>query len=154
MTRSTHPVPRFRARSATTSYRPPAAARRRRRAVPPHEGSVPRERVGELSLEVRRAGERPVIVVSGELDMVGRELLEAVLAHVRSTHAGAVAVDLSGVSYANSHGLAPALDGDVVLVAASPWVSRLLRLMGHPVHGGGSSGEVDGPPARARGAGT
>jgi anti-anti-sigma regulatory factor len=132
MTRSTHPVPGFRARSVTTPPRRPVVARRRRRAVPPHGGAVSRGHLAELSLEVRRDGRRPVIAVSGELDLVGMELLEAVLAHVRSGHDGVVAVDLSGVSFANSHGLSPVLDGDVVLVAASPQVCRLLRLMGHP----------------------
>ncbi|MGY1835485.1 STAS domain-containing protein [Blastococcus sp. SYSU DS0510] len=132
MTRSTHPVPRFRAPSAALPPRRPVVARRRRPAVPAHERPVPRGHLGELFLEVRRDGRQPVVAVSGELDLVGRELLEAVLAHVRSTHDGVLALDLSGVTFANSHGLSPALDGDVVLVAASPPVRRLLRLMGHP----------------------
>jgi anti-anti-sigma regulatory factor len=132
MTRSTHPVPRIRARSAGTSLRRPVVAPRRRRALPPHDGSVPRGYVGELSLEVRREGGQPVLAVSGELDTVGRELLDAMLAHVRSTHDGVVGVDLSGVSFADSHGVRAALDDDVRLVAASPAVLRLLRLMGHP----------------------
>ncbi|WP_166532509.1 STAS domain-containing protein [Blastococcus xanthinilyticus] len=86
-----------------------------------------------LSVEVRRDGDRPVVAASGELDVLGRELLDAVLSHVRETHSGVVAVDLSGVSFVDSHGLAPALGADVVLVAASPPVCRLLRLMGLPV---------------------
>ncbi|MCZ2857113.1 STAS domain-containing protein [Blastococcus sp. VKM Ac-2987] len=133
MTRNTHPVPRFRARSATTPVRRPAGGRRRRRAFPPHDGWVSRGQAAELSLEVRREGRRPVIAVSGELDLLGMELLEAMLTHVRSTAEEVVAVDLSGVSFVNSHGLSPVLERDVVLVAASPAVSRLLRLMGRPL---------------------
>lgn len=133
MTRNSRPVPRFRARSATIATRRPAAGRRRRRTVPLHDGWAPHGRAADLSLEVRRDGNRPVIAVSGELDLSGMDLFEAMLAHVRSTAEEVVAVDLSGVSFVNSHGLSPVLARDVVLVAASPPVSRLLRLMGQPV---------------------
>ena len=83
-------------------------------------------------MEIRRDGPRPVVAVSGELDLAGKDLLEAVLAHVRSTRPGVVAVDLSRVSFVDSHGVSPVLEWDVVLVAASPAVRRLLRLLGLP----------------------
>jgi anti-anti-sigma factor len=81
-------------------------------------------------MEVRREGPRPVVAVAGELDMVGGQLLDAVISHVRTTDPGPVAVDLADVTFVDSHGLAPALERDVVLVAASPKVSRLMRLLG------------------------
>ena len=81
-------------------------------------------------MEIRRGGMRPVVTVSGELDLMARELLEALLVHVRSTHPGTIALDLGRVTFADTHGLSPALGRDVVLVAASPAVTRLLRLLG------------------------
>ncbi|RBY88893.1 hypothetical protein DQ244_13915 [Blastococcus sp. TBT05-19] len=77
------------------------------------------------------------MVVSGELDVVGGELFVAVLDHVRSSGPGTVAVDLSGVSFVDTHGLTPALQPDVVLVDASRVVDRLLTLMGQPAVGAG-----------------
>ena len=81
-------------------------------------------------MEIRRGGVRPVVTVCGELDLAGRELLEALLAHVRLTHPGKVSLDLGRVTSIDTHGLAPVLGRDVVLVAASPPVVRLLRLLG------------------------
>ena len=133
MTRNAHPIQRFRARSAATPTRRPTPARLRRGTVPPaHEGWAPGAQTAEVSVEVLRGGARPVVVVSGELDLVGMELLEAVLTHVRATSPGSVGVDLSGVSFVDTHGLSPALASDVVLVAASPPVTRVLGLMGFP----------------------
>jgi anti-anti-sigma regulatory factor len=92
-------------------------------------------------MEIRRGGARPVVTVSGELDLAGRELLEALLAHVRTTDPGPVALDLARVTFADTHGLSPALAPDVDLVAASPTVARVLRLLGFraprptPMHG-------------------
>jgi anti-anti-sigma regulatory factor len=89
--------------------------------------------VPELAVQIRRDGARPLVAVSGDLDLTGQELLEAVLAHVRASGARLIEVDLAGVTFADTHGLAPALGRDVVLVSASPPVTRLLRLLGVPV---------------------
>ena len=134
MTRIAHPPLRFRARSAPTAPRRSDVERRRLRPAPHPQGSTAADgSPAELSLEIRRDGPRPVVVVSGDLDLVGQELFEALLTHVRSSRPGTVAVDLIGVSFVDSHGLSPALAPDVVVVAASPSVCRLLRLMGLPV---------------------
>lgn len=89
----------------------------------------------EVAAEIRRDRGRPVVAVTGELDGGGRALFAALLAHVRTTCAGPVAVDLAGVSFADAHGLSPALRRDVVLVAVSPAVARLLRHLGIPPRG-------------------
>ena len=88
-------------------------------------------------MEIRRGGPRPVVVVSGELDLSGKELLEALLGHVRASSPGSVAVDLAQVPFADTHGLEPVLEPDVAVVAASPAVTRVLRhlevLLGRPL---------------------
>jgi anti-anti-sigma regulatory factor len=84
-------------------------------------------------MEIRWGEPRPVVAASGELTLFGAELLEALLAHVRATDPGPVAVDLGHVTFVDTHGLSPALAPDVVLVAASPAVARVLRLLGLPV---------------------
>lgn len=131
MPRNTHPLPRFRARSAAPSARRPAR-------VPSQTcvRSAPEQPQAALALDIEWDSPYPVVVVSGELDLVGGELFVAVLDHVRSTGPGLVAVDLSRVSFVDTHGLTPALQADVVLVAASRSVCRLLSLMGLPVPAG------------------
>ncbi|UOY02967.1 STAS domain-containing protein [Blastococcus sp. PRF04-17] len=84
-------------------------------------------------MEIRRSGERPVVAVSGELDLAGRDLLEAVLEHVRSTDPGLVLLDLRDVSFVDTHGLAPVLERDVVVVSASRAVTQVFRLLGLPL---------------------
>jgi anti-anti-sigma factor len=137
MTRTSHPLTRFRAPSPTwatsSAGRPGAVAPRGHFVLPPSEDSSANEHAADVSMEIWRDGPRPVVEVSGELDLSGKELLEAVLAHVRSTHPGVVAVDLGGVSFIDTHGLSPVLERDVDLVAASPAVRRMLRLLGLPV---------------------
>jgi anti-anti-sigma regulatory factor len=96
-------------------------------------GATAHSATPDLELRIRRDGRRPLVLVSGELGHAGKELLEAVLAHVRSTETGSIEVDLEEVTSADTHGLAPALRRDVVLVAVSPAVARLLRLMGVPL---------------------
>jgi len=81
-------------------------------------------------MDIRWDRTTPVVKVAGELDVGGRDLLEAVLSHVRSPRRGPVAVDPADVSFVDTHGLSPVLERDVVLVAASPAVSRVLRLLG------------------------
>lgn len=72
-----------------------------------------------------------MIRVSGELDLATAPLLRAAVDHVRRTHVPVrVAVDLSRVTFADSHGLAPVVDDDHQVVAASPTVRRVLHLLG------------------------
>lgn len=134
MTRTSHPLTRFRAHRAGSPAGPLAAAPGPV-AVPAPGGATAEREWAELSMEIRRDGRRPVVAVSGELDLAGKDLLEAMLAHVRSTHSGTVAVDLAQVSFVDTHGVSPVLGRDVVLVAASPAVRRLLRLLGLPLPG-------------------
>ena len=94
-----------------------------------------------LRIDVRRCGAAPVVEVHGDLDVAGAPLLRAITEHV-AVDGTPVAVDLSGVSFADSHGLAPVLTRDVVLVAVSAPVRRLLRLLGAP--------EARGLPPRPR----
>lgn len=75
------------------------------------------------------------MAVTGELDVSGASLLEAVLQHVRERcdDGAPVPVDLGGVRYADTHGLAPVLDGAVHIRSASSAVRRVLRLLGQPI---------------------
>ncbi len=71
-------------------------------------------------------------MVSGALDMSGACLLSAMLQHVRQTDSELVEVDLSGVDYVDSHGLAPLLDGRVRIRRASAMVRRLFAALHGP----------------------
>jgi anti-anti-sigma factor len=134
MNRITQSLPRVRGREAAATSRQPGSTDRRLRVVPPPPvGPTADAGLPDLALQIRRDGGRPLVVVSGELDLAGKELLEAVLAHVRSTEAGSIEVDLGQVTFADTHGLSAALGRDVVLVDASPAVARLLRLLGLPL---------------------
>ncbi|MDT0277887.1 hypothetical protein [Blastococcus goldschmidtiae] len=86
-----------------------------------------------MALEIHRIGSQPLVVVSGELDLAGKDLLEALLAHVRASSSGPIEVDLGRVPFADTHGLEPVLGPDVVVVAASPAVTRLLRHLDVPL---------------------
>ncbi len=137
MTQIPHPLPRPHGRlPARPAHR--AGSNGRLRGADPPPVNEPVWKGAELSIEICRAGAQPVVSVSGDLDLAGKELLEAVIAHVRDSHRGYVAVDLGQVSFADTHGLSPALQQDVVLVAASPAVRRLLRLLDLPGPDGGA----------------
>lgn len=91
-----------------------------------------------LSVDVRQDAGRPVVTVSGELDLAGAGLVDAMLEHVRRRSApvravgrGArVDVDLAGVTFVDSHGLASVVgDERIRVVAASEPVRRLQRLL-------------------------
>lgn len=90
-------------------------------------------RSAELSVHVSRCGPRPVVTVIGALDTGGAALLSAMLDHVRETEGRGAEVDLSRVDYADSHGLAPLLDGQAPIRQASPVVRRLLAALGRPL---------------------
>lgn len=91
----------------------------------------------DVTVEVRQDLPRPLVTVTGELDLASAGLLQALLDHVRrrTRRAGAgphrvdVDVDLVRVTFADSHGLAPVLDGRTRIVAASPAVRRVLELL-------------------------
>ena len=87
----------------------------------------------EVSVYVSRCGPRPVVTVIGALDTCGAALVSAMLEHVRRSDGRAAEVDLSRVDYADSHGLAPLLDGQTTIRQASPVVRRLLAALGRPL---------------------
>jgi hypothetical protein len=87
---------------------------------------------GGLRVEVRWSARPPVLVGPGDLDQDGAALLDAVVEHVMAGTGQPVPVDLGAVDFADTHGLEPLLRRDVVLLAASPPVRRLLRLVGAP----------------------
>lgn len=92
----------------------------------------------ELSVVVRQDVAQPVVSVAGELDLAGAGLVTAVLDHLhrrraRPARAGGrreqVDVDLAGVTFVDSHGLAAVVDGRTRIVASSEPVRRLQRLL-------------------------
>ncbi len=96
----------------------------------------------DLAIHVRQDLPRPLVSVAGELDLASVGLLIAMLHHVRRSlppRRGAVValdqvdvdVDLTAVTFADSHGLAPLLDSRTRIVAASTAVRRLLLLLPH-----------------------
>lgn len=86
-----------------------------------------------FTVTVDRRARRPVVVVEGELDASGASLLQAVIEHVvEQGNPGPVLVDLDAVRFADTHGLAPVLDGEAEIRTASRTVRRVLRLLGVP----------------------
>jgi anti-anti-sigma regulatory factor len=78
------------------------------------------------------------VTVAGELDLAGAGLVTAMLDHVCRRQAGParaadradqVDVDLAGVTFVDSHGLASVLDARARIVAASEPVRRVRRLL-------------------------
>jgi ABC-type transporter Mla MlaB component len=88
-----------------------------------------------LTVDVRQHHGRPVVTVSGELDLAGAGLVTAVLDHVRRSAAGPagrrdrVDVDLAAVTFVDTHGLAAVVDAGTRVVAVSQPVQRLRRLL-------------------------
>ncbi len=93
---------------------------------------------------VSHCGPRPVVTVVGALDARGAVLLSAVLDQVRRSERAAAEVDLSRVDYADSHGLAPLLDGRVIVRRISPVVGRLLVALDVPSRRPSSNGPAPG----------
>jgi anti-anti-sigma factor len=102
---------------------------------------------GEFTVCVDRSRPRPVVKVTGDLDVSGASLLSAMLDHVRETEGRTAVVDLTGVDYVDSHGLAPVLDGDAAICGASPLVTRLLELLSRPLPVTAPDGRPPGAPA-------
>lgn len=125
--------------SRSSAAQPPT--RRRLAAGVDGGGVTVRERrLGDLSIRLREDRPRPLVSVAGELDLASVGLLTAMLDHVRRNlrrRPGAVSalddddvdVDLSAVTFADSHGLAPVLDGRTRIVAASTSVRRVLLIL-------------------------
>ena len=134
-----HPRP-VRARSAPQqrSVTRPSSLRSSVREHVDGSGTLEHETGGlGLVVEVRQDLPRPRVEVAGELDLDSAGLLTAMLDHVRSRrragqHRGEVDVDLAGVTFADSHGIAPVLDGRTRVVGASEPVRRLLHLLREP----------------------
>lgn len=89
-------------------------------------------------MQVRQDLPRPLVSVAGELDVASVGLLAAMLDYVRRSvdrHGRAtvalddIDVDLTGVTFADSHGLAPLLDSPARIVGASGAVRRVLVLL-------------------------
>lgn len=86
-------------------------------------------RAAEVTVHVSRRRPRPLLTVSGALDESGASLLTAMLEHVWQTESRTLEVDLAQVDYADSHGVAPLLDGRVAIRQASPIVKRLFEAL-------------------------
>lgn len=104
------------------------------------------QRASDLVVHVRQDLPRPLVSVAGELDVATVGLLTATLDHVRHNlqrRRGVgraldlgVDVDLTAVTFADGHGLAPVLDDRTRIIAASRAVRRvLLVLCGQPLAG-------------------
>ncbi|SFO76035.1 anti-anti-sigma factor [Geodermatophilus dictyosporus] len=92
----------------------------------------------DLEVTVRREGPGPVLRIDGDLDLGCAPLVTAMVDHAAAVYGRPVAVDLTGVAYADTHGLAPLLRAGVVIRRTSPQVQRLLRLLGLAVGAGPS----------------
>lgn len=91
-------------------------------------------------MQVRQDLPRPLVSVAGELDLASAGLLTAMFDHVsraRSRRAAPgspvrdveIDVDLSRVTFADTHGLAPVLQRRTRVVATSGPVRRVLALL-------------------------
>jgi anti-anti-sigma factor len=107
----------------------------------------------ELGLQVSNEGDAMCLMVQGELDIqTGSELCDS--AASGSAQTSRVLIDLSAVSFIDSSGVAALLLADrtarshgshLVVTAASPAVTRVLRLSGVARHLGlGPEGEAAG----------
>lgn len=128
------------------SSAPPAAtgtlAAGRRRCRPAGRGehgqALLTHSTAPLVVEIDRHGHHPLIRVSGELDVATAPLLRVMIDHGRYPVGGVdghlperVEVDLTRVTFADSLGLAPILDGHAAVRATSPTVRRVLQLLQH-----------------------
>lgn len=102
----------------------------------------------EIDVRVSRGRSRATMTVSGALDMRGAALVSAMLDHVEESAGRSADVDLTGVTYADSHGLAPLLDGQVTIQRASPVVRRLLSALGRSLPRTVSTGPATAAPWR------
>ena len=98
-------------------------------------------------MRVDRSHRRPVVSVTGPLDVSGADLLAALLDHVRRTEGRTAVVDLSHVDSVDRHGLAPVLEANATVRGASPPVTRLLELLAGPLAPAASEPRPRGVPA-------
>lgn len=90
-----------------------------------------------LDLETSTTGDRVLITVSGEIDLYTSPELRTAILHAVETAEGEVAVELGGVRYMDSSGVATLVEGlrsahqhDKLfkLVGPSPQVAKVLHL--------------------------
>jgi anti-anti-sigma factor len=95
--------------------------------------------LGQTSLRVVDRGARRTLILSGELDLASRPLLDEALAGVGQERIEALVLDLSGVSFMDSTGLHAVLVAkdlcarrgcELLFVRASTQVQRLFELSG------------------------
>lgn len=94
-------------------------------------------RAGQIEIEIEGHEHRLVLVVAGELDACTAPQLGAVLERVVREHPCRVLVDLSEVSFMDSHGLVPLVQANtmawpdtIFAVVAVGAAARPLRLTG------------------------
>jgi anti-sigma B factor antagonist len=92
----------------------------------------------ELSIEHRHDGDRPLLVVAGEIDHVTADQFRAAVDRALEEHAR-IELDLRGVSFMDSGGLAVLIAAHqrvgqnreaVVVRTSSPMILRLLEISG------------------------
>jgi anti-sigma B factor antagonist len=95
--------------------------------------------VQPLNVTARRAGDRTVVELRGELDIANSEDLRERLRAIRRSHGERLILDLSGLEFMDSHGLsviincykaAVAAGGGLALAAPQPIVRRTLEITG------------------------
>lgn len=95
--------------------------------------------LGRMSLRVIDRGARRTLILSGELDLASRPLLDEALAGVGRERIEALVLDLSGVSFMDSTGLHAVLVAkdlctrrgcELLFVRGSTQVQRLFELSG------------------------
>ena len=95
--------------------------------------------LGRMTLRVVDSGTRRTLILSGELDLASRPLLDEALAHLGQERIEALVLDLSGVSFMDSTGLHAVLVAEelcaqrgceLLFVRGSAQVQRLFELSG------------------------
>lgn len=95
--------------------------------------------LGRLTLRVHDRGARRTLILSGELDLASRPLLDEALAQLGQERIEALVLDLSGVSFMDSTGLHAVLvtkdlcarrGCELLFVRGSTQVQRLFELSG------------------------
>ena len=94
-----------------------------------------------MRVTIRRDGAATRLNVSGEVDIANAQTLDAQLRAAEVLPADALHVDLSGVEFMDAAGLRVVLHAterasagrELHLIAVSPFVERLLNLLGRPI---------------------
>jgi anti-sigma B factor antagonist len=92
-----------------------------------------------FSVEVLASDAAPTVLLTGELDLAGRDQAEAVVDEVLADGPGTVVIDLSGLEFIDSTGIQVLLRADrraraggvrIILVPGPDRVHRVFRLCG------------------------